>query len=240
MSLRSLHTAALLALSLASGAAPGASFMISPVRVTLTAGEPTAAITISNGGEAPAVVQLEVTRWTQQEGADGYQATRDLIATPPIFTIAPKEAQIVRLRLRHPPDSRRELTYRVYVTEVPPAPGADFAGARVSLRLGVPVFVTPIVASAQSLQWQLLRGAQGELSIAARNDGTVHARITDISLSRVDGPPVFQQAIGEDVHGGQLKEWPLRNLKLPEAAGTLLRLVAKTERGGVQADVVVP
>lgn len=235
--MRELRRGALLAaLCLAGGAAIAGSFSVSPVRVTLTAAEPIAALVIRNSGDEPAVVQLEATSWAQQEGADRYEPTRDLIATPPIFTLAPHGTQIVRLGLRRPPDPRSELTYRVYLTEVPPPPRPDFAGMRVALRLGVPVFVTPAAPSAQAMQWRLLRSADGKLVIASRNHGTLHARVTTVSLS---SDPGTRQTIADDVHAGQERRWPLRSDRMP-TAGSTVRLSASTERGDVSADVVVP
>ena len=110
---------------------------------------------------------------------------------------------------------------------------------RVALELGVPVFVSPTVASAQSLEWQLLRGSDGKVSIVARNNGAVHDRITSVTLSTAGGAAPSRQAIATDVHGGQQRGWPLIDKGLP-APGTAMHLSAGTERGDVEADVVMP
>ncbi len=209
------------------------------MRLTLTATAPIAALTIRNSGGEPTVVQLNVTSWTQEDGADRYAPSRDLIASPPIFTLPPGGSQIVRLALRRAPEARQELTYRVYLTEVPPPPSPGFVGMRVALELGVPVFVSPTVASAQSLEWQLLRGSDGKVSIVARNNGAVHDRITSVTLSTAGGAAPSRQTIATDVHGGQQRGWPLIDKGLP-APGTAMHLSAGTERGDVEADVVMP
>ncbi|MET3441075.1 fimbrial chaperone protein [Variovorax paradoxus] len=210
-----------------------------PVRLSLTASAPIVALVIRNSSDEPAVIQLEPTNWAQQDGVDHYVPTRDLIATPPIFTLPPHGTQIVRLGLRRAPDPRTELTYRLYLVEVPPPVKPDFAGTRVALRLGIPVFVTPTTHSAQALQWQLVKRADNKLGIAARNYGELHARITSISLSKKDGTAVSAQTIADDVHAGQERQWPVQGNAML-APGSTLRLSASTERGEVSADVVVP
>ncbi|GGX19801.1 hypothetical protein GCM10007242_28400 [Pigmentiphaga litoralis] len=222
-----------------SGTAVAGSFSVDPVRLTLTASAPIVALVIRNSSDAPALIQLEPTSWTQQDGVDRYEPTRDLIATPPIFTLPPHGTQIVRLGLRRAPDPRIELTYRLYLVEVPPPPPPDFVGMRVALRLGVPIFVTPAAPSAQALQWQLIKRPDGKLVIAARNHSALHDRIQSISLSTSDGAPVSGQAIADDVHAGQERQWPVHGNGIP-VSGTQLRLSATTERGVAGADVVVP
>lgn len=241
MSLRQLRQGGiLLAFFLAAGIALAGSFSVSPVRVTLTAAEPIAALTVRNSGDEPAVVQLEATSWAQQDGTDSYEASRDLIATPPIFTVPPHGSQVVRLGLRRAADPRRELTYRVYLQEVPPPPPPDFVGMRVALRLGVPVFVSPVVAGAQALQWQLTRGADGLLSIICLNNGAIHSRISSFSLSSGTGSaPLVTQQVAADLHAGQQRAWVLRAEPSPPS-GTALRLTALTERGDVHADLIAP
>src|SRR5450759_1169209 len=72
-------------------------FQVTPVRVELSAQQSTTALTVSNNGSDPVVVQLQTSAWAQENGNDQYSSTDDLIATPPIFTIQPGANQIVRI-----------------------------------------------------------------------------------------------------------------------------------------------
>ena len=234
------HGGFLLALFLMDGLAWAGSFSVSPVRLTLTAAQPIAALAVSNAGDEPAMVQLEATNWSQRDGVDGYEATRELIATPPIFTVPAHGTQVIRVGLRRGADPRRELTYRLYLQEVLPPPPPGFVGMRVALRLGVPVFVSPAVAGAQALQWQLSRGAGGALSVTCLNSGTVHSRIASFSLSSgAGGAPLMTQDVAADLHAGQQRAWVL-STPLSPPPGTALRLTALTERGDVHADLIAP
>jgi fimbrial chaperone protein len=62
-------------------ALPG-SLQMSPVRAELTAAHPVEAIRVMNHGAEPSVVQLEPMAWSQRDGKDVYEPTRDIIATP--------------------------------------------------------------------------------------------------------------------------------------------------------------
>lgn len=230
----------LLALLLAAGTATAGSLSVSPVRVSLTVAAPITALTVQNGGDEPAVVQLESTLWSQLDGADHYEPSRDLIATPPIFTVPAHGSQIVRVGLRRAADPRRELTYRLYLQEIPPPPSPDFVGMRVALRLGVPVFVAPLVAGTPALQCEALRGADSTLSVACQNNGSAHVRIVSLALSpAAGGAPLQTRQVAVDVHAGQRRAWVMQGKPVP-AAGTALHLTATTERGDVQADLVAP
>lgn len=70
-----------------TGAACAGSFQVNPVRATLTASLPVGSLTVRNTGSEPAVVQLEVVSWSQQAGNDVYTPTKEILATPPIFTV---------------------------------------------------------------------------------------------------------------------------------------------------------
>ncbi|CAN5735264.1 hypothetical protein BH09PSE5_BH09PSE5_00150 [soil metagenome] len=237
--------AACVAACLAGFPAHAGTFSVSPVRVDLSAAEPIAALIVRNGGSEAAVVQLEAMAWSQQDGADRYEASRDLIATPPIFTVPAGGSQIVRVGTRRGVDPRRELTYRLYLQEVPAPTEPGFTGMRVALRLGVPVFVAPAVKAAPLLKWQVLRSTDGALALACTNDGAMHARIVSLSLASTSSTTRIassKRIVASDLHAGQQRRWtmpgPLDERALP--VGTPLRLAVVTEHGTVDVDLVVP
>jgi len=215
----------------------GGTFQVSPVRATLSTSRSIAALTVKNHGAEPAVVQLEVVTWSQHEGKDVYVATKEIIATPPIFTVPPGGTQVVRVGLRRAPDPQRELAYRLYLQEVPPAPGAGFQGLQVALRLGVPVFVNPRAAVAPALKWSARRGAGAELKIGLANSGYVHVQVSELKVSSARGETLASQPAVGYVLPGQSREWGIKVSPLP--SGAALRLVAQTDAGEVKVDLVV-
>jgi fimbrial chaperone protein len=129
------------------------------------------------------VVQVRAVAWSQQNGEERLDDTQDVLASPAVLQIPGNGSQIVRVALRGAPDTERELTYRVVFDEVPQAAPAGFNGLRVSLRLSVPIFVTPVHGRpSANLQWQLLRLPGGDFEVDAKNEGTAHLQVADFDV----------------------------------------------------------
>ncbi|MGR9085691.1 MAG: fimbrial biogenesis chaperone [Gammaproteobacteria bacterium] len=219
------------------GAACAGSFQVNPVRATLTAGKPVGAMTVRNNGGEPAVLQLEVMSWSQQQGKDVYTPSREILATPPIFTVPSGGSQIVRVGLRRPPDAQRELTYRLFLQEVPPPPKPGFQGLHVALRIGVPIFVPPAVAQPPVLTWRIFRTGQGELEVSLTNGGNSHVQVANVRLAQPEGGELVKQQIASYVLPGQSRSWPLKDIKTPPSASSF-QLFAQTDIGDIDGGMV--
>jgi len=180
--------------------------------------------------------------WSQQEGKDVFTATRELLTNPPIFTVPAGGSQLIRAGLRRAPDARHELTYRIFMQELPPPPSPDFNGAKMLMRLSVPVFVLPEVAAQSTLRWQAARTLDGGLKISLTNIGNAHIQILNFSLSLPGSaqPWTIQQTSTYVLHG-QSRDWILpanaENPHLPP--GTILQIFAKTDAGDQEAEVLI-
>ena len=108
-------------------------FLVSPLRVELSAKTPIAVVTVRNEGVAAGVMKLDVMSWSQNEGQDTYSPTFDVLATPPVFSVPAGGSQIVRLGLRRPADANKELAYRLYLHEQP-SMTAEQGAMKVALR----------------------------------------------------------------------------------------------------------
>lgn len=170
------------ALLLGPHVAAASDLQVTPLRVTLSAGEPTSLITLRNRGEEARVIQARVMAWEQEEGENRYTPTRDILVNPPIFTLGPEAAQVIRLGLAGEGAADRELAYRLYLQEVPVENGDTGARLRVVLRLGVPVFVAPREAR-WDVHWQAEPVPGGGLRVLAVNRGNVHARIAELRVA---------------------------------------------------------
>lgn len=223
-----------------AGSPFAASLAVIPVRIQLDGAHPISALTVRNDGAEPAVVQLEAMQWTQDAGTDRYDATREILATPPIFTVPAGGRQIVRIGLRRAADPARELSYRLFLQEVPPPPPPGFNGARVVLRFGVPVFVAPGAATmprnaAPTLQWQVHEEG-GKLFLAAVNSDPAHVRISHLDV-RAGTAPLFAGDVQNYLLPGQRHEWPLDGTHA--AAGASVHVMAVSDAGPLDADVDV-
>lgn len=223
----------------AIGPAVAGSIAVNPVRQTLSATQTTGALVVRNSGADPSVVQLQVVSWSQQDGKDVQVPTKDLLATPPIFTVPAGGSQTVRIGLRRSPDARREGSYRLIMQEVPPPPKPEFRGLQVALRLSVPIFVAPAVVSPPTLAWRANLTAQGDVNITAANTSNTHVQVLRFKLlSAGVALPGTETAQAAYILPEQQRDWSLRLKSIP-AAGSTLRVEAQTDAGDMQADVVV-
>ena len=168
-------------LAAADPAAAG-NFSVAPIRIDLEGAQRTAVLTVHNEDEAPLLIQISTWSWSQPGGEEKYEPTREILATPPVFTLAAHGEQIVRVALRHDPDPNRELAYRLLLTEVPQSTDKNFTGLRVALQLSLPIFVQAGRSADTSLAWVGQWQADGTL-VRARNGGAAHLQVSDFNLT---------------------------------------------------------
>lgn len=168
------------ALVLVADASNAGSFSVAPVRLEVKVPRRAASVEVQNTGPLPAQIQVERYRWVADKGGeDELEATEDVIATPPIFTLAPGGKQIVRVLVVGQQDPAREGTYRVILQETPlndPPPNA----VQALLRISMPLFITPPGAKS-NVAWSAER-ADDKWWLVAENAGNAHAQITAARL----------------------------------------------------------
>ncbi len=204
------------------GLASAASLQVAPTSLTLQATQNAEGLWLSNSGEQPVQVQLRVFRWTQVNGVESLDPTRDLVVSPPMQTLPPGERQLVRVIRTTPVPPTAELSYRVIVDELPTdTTSTSPQGLRFVLRYSIPIFVVPQAraagearpepaAIAPSLQVRLVAGDDGEAILEVRNSGRQHAQIADLAFgtSAADAVPLLPGLLGYTL-AGQTMRWPL-------------------------------
>lgn len=196
---------------LATAAAQASSFNISPIRAELSAAHPTEVLTLTNADDAPVVVEVRVVKWSQVDGAEQLDDTRELLATPPVLQIPGTKDQIVRVALRREPDPASEMTYRLIYQEIPQATAPASTGLRVALRLSIPVFVAPAHGTAKAdLVWDAHWLANGDLELAASNHGNGHAQIFDFDLALSAGGVTVHGNTAKYILAGSRMVWTLK------------------------------
>lgn len=236
LSLRLFCTAALLFLSCTVAAT---NFQVSPLRADLSEKAPTAVFIVKNESNEPVVIHLETVAWAQENGEDVYSPTRELIANPLIFTLPQGRNQVVRIGLRRKPDQERELTYRLYLREVPAPKEQNSERTKVgmALRIGLPVFVLPAKPATPAMKWTVTHH-QGGLKVSLVNTGNQHLRVSDFSLSLPGtAETVATQTVSTYVLAGQTKNWLLKPQGTINKHGKTMRLRAFTDAGNVDTEV---
>ena len=213
------------------------SFQVNPVGLTLSGAHATGVVTVTNASESLTVVQLQVVAWSQENGEEVYAPTRNLLATPPIFTLPVRGQQTVRVGLMTKQDAKLETPYRLFLQEVPPPSNTGAPGLQVQLRIGIPVFVEPSVTTAPALHWSARRLSATEISVEAANDGSAHVQIQKLKLSTNAQAKPLAEGVGGYVLPGAHATWTLK-LAAPLAAGQSVLLTADADGSTLHAQLV--
>jgi len=217
-----LPAACALALALLAPAAGAANLQISPVSLSLHAGQNAAGVALQNLGEAAVYGQVRVFQWEQKDGDDVLTPTQELVASPPLIQIAPKSSQIIRLvrRVEAPPGV--EQSYRILIDEIPHNDDTPNSGVDIRLRYSVPLFALPAdERGVPALAWSVYR-KNGDWMLRIRNSGSQHAQIGSLTLSNAAGQPyVIAQGLFGYVLAGRLREWRLPVAKDADLRGVL-------------------
>ena len=181
---RTLKSAPSLILATAYIAANAGVFSVTPVRLYMTQRDRAIAVTLTNEGDTPIVLQADINTWSQKpDGTDELVLTEDLILAPPIIKLAPKARQVVRLALLKPADASRQLTYRMIIREVPEALPSSGIEVPIALALSMPVFITPPVAK-RLVACSARRAEARAITLSCSNTGTAYAQIREASVTR--------------------------------------------------------
>ena len=237
------YVAFLMALTGLAAALPAAagSFSISPIRIELGPRIRTEALTVRNQSADSAVVQAQVYAWSQSDGQDVLTETRDVLVTPPVFTLTGSGEQIVRVAVRRPADAKREQTYRLILQEVQPNAPRTSTGLQVALRLSLPIFVAPQASAKPQLQWTAAWESDGSLQVTARNQGDAHIQIIDFEVTAKDSPASLKNSVVKYVLPGAAMNWRLSPPADAQALNTLkqgpLTLSGASDQGEISADL---
>jgi fimbrial chaperone protein len=220
-------------------------FSVTPVRIYMTPKDRAVAVTITNEGEDPVVLQADLYVWSQKaDGSDEMTPTEDLILAPPILKLGPKTRQVVRLARLKPGDAIRQLTYRMILREIPEAAGSkENVQVAIALALSMPVFITPPLAKSEVACDAKAAAAGTDLDVSCANTGTAYTQMRDILVKEKGG----ERALGHFEGGvyvlpGAKKIVPVK-IERPGATTPLagaLQLIITFDDGRVQTfDVTV-
>jgi len=224
-------------LMLCSSVVEAGTFSVSPVRVTLSAKQKVSSLTIVNQGAETTTVQLELLEWSQDaEGKDVFSPTKDILANPPVLTLAPNAKQVIRLGLRKPPSGSQEGSYRLFLQEVPPPPKEGFMGLNVALRMSLPVFVLPPALIKPNVAWRL-QNQDGQLILHAHNQALAHLQMLSFDIVPENQSALPKQTAVAYLLPQQKRQWQIKEHSLP--VGTKVMLKAQTDAGALDTALIV-
>ncbi|WP_426205444.1 fimbrial biogenesis chaperone [Pseudomonas sp. TWP3-1] len=232
---------AMLALVMFTGgnAQAASSVLIWPIDPVLEADQQASALWLENRGTETANLQIRVFAWNQSGFAEQYQNQRDVIGSPPVAKIEPGQKQLVRLTRTRDVPPGQELAYRIIIDEIPSAQppaaegGKTAAAIRFQMRYSVPLFAygaglwskedttrqrDPKSIGLPQLSWRTV-AVDGRPYVEVRNQGAVHARLTDVAFKQGGQSKPLAEGLLGYVLPGAVMRWPAPGPVAGELAG---------------------
>lgn len=236
-----LYAAALCTLLCVSPLAQaGSALLVWPVDPVIEHDERAAALWIENRGTDPALLQLRIFAWGQEDGENNYATQSEVVGTPPMLRIEPGQRQLVRLTRVGEVQAGTEWAYRVILDEIPTPTqptedeGKASAGLKFQMRYSIPLFVqgqglwtkerpdrtrNPGSATQPVLEWRTV-AREGHTFLEIHNRGLVHARLTEVVFLQGQRSVGVADGMLGYVLAGKAARWPLP--KGTEVGGTLM------------------
>lgn len=220
---------------LPSSAAFASSLEISPVSVNLVAGQNVKVIEIRNRGGSAVAIQIRAFAWSQAGDTDSLTPTKDLILSPPIFTIPAGASQTIRLLLRGK-GGVGERSYRLLVDEVPSS-NVQRNQVGIAFRVSMPVIAAAVAPPSRNLAWRARRGPGNQILLSAANTGNAYDKVHAIAVTLPDGSQPKIASIGDNPYllPGAQRQWVVQGATPPAN----LRLNVTTQAGTSEHVLVV-
>jgi len=133
---------AIIACCFIQSSASATGVQVTPISFDFTAQDQAQALWLTNTSKQPVNVQIRIFEWSQVGGEDQLTPTRDMVPSSAILSIVPGQRQLVRLMRLNWEGPARELSYRVFVDELP-STTRNGHGLRFLVRYSIPLFVLP-------------------------------------------------------------------------------------------------
>ena len=169
-----------------------ATILLWPIDPWLSADARATELWIQNQGNSATTMQIRIVRWKQEGGYERYTAQQDVVASPPIVTIAKGSKQLIRLIKQGTIPSGVEQAYRIIVDEIPQpdAKAEPSMGLKLQMRYSIPLFVY----------------GQG---IPTLNQGQVHVRLSQVAVEQGGQKRTVAEGLLGYVLPGSTRSWPL-------------------------------
>ena len=162
------------------------SLSVSPTLIDQAAPNNAAAVTLQTPGKEPIRIQMRIFRWTQIDGEDRLEPTRDVVASPPMLKIAPGTDYTVRVVRTVKRPVVGEESYRLLVDQLPEPKDRKANRVNLVIRHSIPVFFRAGDERGPVVGWSAVKTKQ-ELKLTVRNDGDHRIRLANLVVKAASG-----------------------------------------------------
>jgi fimbrial chaperone protein len=233
---------AFVTLAVSSVNAWAANLSVFPLRGEMSQAKTTEVFTIRNQSNDSVVVQANVVKWSQRDGQEVLEPTREVLVAPAVIEVPANESQIVRIAVRRPPDANKEDTYRLLIQEIPKRRETKDTQLTFALNISLPIFFSAASGPTQgSLELNgarpKLEGVKKQLVLDLTNVGNGHLQVTTIRASDDQGQ-IASHASMFYVLPSQKRSVTL-NVERAFTAGKVLKVDFETTKGRVSREVAL-
>jgi fimbrial chaperone protein len=207
-------------------------FAVVPLRAELGKNR-SSSVTVTNTNDAT-TYEVRAVTWKQQNRADTYAQTDDLLVAPATFRLEKGASQVVRIQLNRQLDAS-EHAYRIFIDEVPASKEVKPNSLKTVVSMAIPVFVTPTSGPITKGQATLKASvAKDVLNIEFANAGKANLKLKEWVLTSPKAGELLKVPSAAYVLSGNTLTG---NYPLKIQADGPLQLRAITDRGSFSADV---
>ena len=175
---------------------------VAPTTVEFLPRQLAASLIVTNKSSEVTTMQVRVVAWTQNAAGDQLAPTAALSVSPPIFDVPGGSAQLVRLILRVPPNTKED-SYRLLINQLPVA---GEPGMHLALAFSVPVFAKARAEGGADLEFHIAPSGD---RLVAINHGARRERMLRPMLIWPSGKMAMNTGRNYYVLAGSEQEWPL-------------------------------
>ena len=222
-----------------SSVASAASLQISPVSIEIPAPGAAGIVSLRNESARPLSAQVRVFRWTQSNGEERLEPTSDVVSSPPVVTLPPRQNYAVRVvRTSRAPVGASE-SYRLLIDELPDPARQKTGAVTLVLRYSVPVFFAVAEASAPKVSWTIERRG-GRVVVSATNEGDRHLRVAAMKIRDANGSAVsFGNGLVGYVLPHSTMQWTAAGRTSGFAPGGAATISAQSDLGPLNVSAAV-
>jgi fimbrial chaperone protein len=207
---------------------------ISPLRINFSGNQQSEVITLRNTSATTFTVQPKIMKWSQVDGKDVFEPTREVLVAPPFAEILGGESQVIRFALRRAPSATEELSYRVFLQQVAAPQRATGAAVTFAWNLSLPIFVAPSTELPAPELTVVAKAVGSNIELSISNSGASHVQVKNLKLeSSVATSTGGQMAY---LLAGQSGKFIV---PAPAGKSDRLKMIADTDVGEIRRELVL-
>ncbi|WWO97555.1 MAG: fimbria/pilus periplasmic chaperone [Candidatus Dasytiphilus stammeri] len=172
--------------------AANSSILIWPLDPVIEADQNAASLWLENHSDNSILMQIRVFNWKQKNYDNQLLEQHEIIVSPPMVEILPKNKQLIRLIKIISPPQDKEWSYRILLDEIPQSITKNQIGLNFKMRYSIPLFINGkniwikpnsqehIQTATQPRLYYRIITKNGKKLLIIHNKGLVHAKVNDI------------------------------------------------------------